>query len=72
MTQPSEYSKGFKEIGDAAGSLAVEIENKEYTNRAELQRDIARVLELWQKRVDLLKEVIVTEYPDYISPFGDF
>ena len=72
MTQPSEYAEGFEEIRESAGLLADEMERKEYTDRADFQRDLARVIELWQKRVELFKEIITTEYPDYTSPFEDF
>jgi hypothetical protein len=69
----NEYAIEIEEISAAAGILADEIEAKNYEVEGgwdELKRDIARSIELWQRRVEVLADILRNEYPDYASPFG--
>ncbi len=72
--KPTEYKKRLEEISEQAGIHADKMEKKEYTNRAEFQRDLAITLELWQRRMDLFSEALqdgdIFELIDYVSPFG--
>lgn len=70
--QQSDYEKEFDKIGVEAEKLAVEIEKKNYETFAELDRDIQRVLDLWQRGFDLMTEIFDEMRDclpsDYVSP----